>query len=62
MSKTGNFVMEVEEYTQDLVSSGKSDALVLDQVKFLYGAFGVSIAQEYIDKINNTILHDYDNF
>lgn len=62
MSKTGNFVMEVEEYTQDLISSGKSDALVLDQVKFLYGAFGVSIAQEYIDKINNTILHDYDNF
>lgn len=62
MSKIGNFVMEVEEYTQDLISSGKSDALVLDQVKFLYGAFGVSIAQEYIDKINNTILHDYDNF
>lgn len=62
MSKTGNFVMEVEEYTQDLVSSGKSDALVLDMVKFLYGAFGVSIAQEYINQINGVSLNEYDEF
>ena len=61
MSKTGNFVMEVEEYTQDLISSGKSDVVVLDQVKFLYGAFGVSIAQEYINQINGIGLHEYDN-
>lgn len=62
MSKTGNFVMEVEEYTQDLISSGKSDALVLDMVKFLYGAFGVSIAQEYINQINGVSLNEYDEF
>lgn len=57
MSKIGNFVVEVEEYTQQFVNTNMSDMRILGLVKATYGSFGMSIAQDYLDKVNGV---DYD--
>jgi hypothetical protein len=57
MSKVGNFVLEVEEYVQELLYGGVTDDRILDLAKSTYGSFGLGVAQDYLDRVNGV---DYD--
>ena len=50
MSKIGNFVLEVEEFVQELFDSNINDERIFDLVKSVHGSFGLSIAQDYLDR------------